>query len=315
MRIIFFGTPQFAVPSLRALVTGGLDVAGVVTQPDRPRGRSRSRLIASPIKSMAEDLGLPVYQPDRPVGDVFEQTVRRLQSEIGVVVAYGHILRPEILAVPRLGMINVHASLLPKLRGPAPIQWSILNGDEETGISIMQMEAGLDSGPVIHRARAPVQADETAGELTERLAALGASTLVEALQLIEEGKAPAVVQDHGAATYAPKIDHAACRLNWNDTATQCARVIRAFDPDPGAWSMLRGTEVKFFGSRKASLLDTGSRQEGAAPGTVLQAGERLAVAAGDGPVLIREAQPAGRRRMAAADWVRGRGAGPGDRFE
>ncbi len=150
MRIVFFGTPEFAVPSLRALLEEGFDVAAVVSQPDRPQGRSRSQLIPPPVKVVALEEGLPVLQPERPVGNFLEE-LRAVGADLGVVVAYGHILKPDVLATPRLGMLNVHASLLPRLRGAAPIQWAILNGEETTGISIMQMEAGLDSGPVLHR--------------------------------------------------------------------------------------------------------------------------------------------------------------------
>jgi len=165
MRIAFFGTPEFAVPSLRALLGEGFDVAAVITQPDRPRGRSRSLLVPPPVKVVAEQEGLPVLQPEQPRGHPFEEALRQLAPDIGVVVAYGHVLRPEILAIPRLGMVNVHASLLPRWRGAAPIPWAILAGDEVTGVSVMQMDAGLDTGPVLHRIETEIPSDETAGEL------------------------------------------------------------------------------------------------------------------------------------------------------
>ncbi|MGH7658779.1 MAG: methionyl-tRNA formyltransferase, partial [Gemmatimonadales bacterium] len=195
MRIAFFGTPEFAVPSLHALLTAGYELASVVTQPDRPRGRSRSRLVPSTIKETAQDLGLPVLQPERPSGDVFQATLRRLDLDLGIVVAYGHILRQEVLEIPRLGMINVHASLLPRLRGAAPIEWAILNGDHETGVSIMQMTAGLDSGPVLQSDHTPIGKTETKGELRSRLAHLGSVALDEVLRNIDGGSLKGTPQD------------------------------------------------------------------------------------------------------------------------
>jgi methionyl-tRNA formyltransferase len=298
MRVAFFGTPEFAVPSLRALLEEGFDVVGVVTQPDRPHGRSRSALVPPPVKVLALEEGLPVLQPERPVGP-FVPELAALEADIAVVVAYGHLLRPEVLAVPPLGMLNVHASLLPALRGAAPIQWAILNGNETTGVSIMQLEEGLDSGPVLHSIETEIARDETAGELTERLAELGAAALIEVLTLIEGGEARAVPQDHSRATYAPKVSRQHARLDWARDAASLARVVRAFDPEPGAWALLDGQEVKLFGARATN----GSGE----PGTVLLAGTRLSIAALVGAVEVDEIQPAGKKRMPVADWLRGHG--------
>ena len=187
MRIIFFGTPEFAVPSLDTLRRGGHEVAAVVTQPDRPHGRSRSKLVPPPVKVAALAAGLEVLQPDRPVGDLFAATLRHHRADLGVVAAYGHILKPDILAIPARGMINVHASLLPRWRGAAPIQAAILHGDRVTGVSIMQMEAGLDSGPVYLRRELPIGAEDTADILTLRLAELGAEALLEVVDALEGG--------------------------------------------------------------------------------------------------------------------------------
>lgn len=306
MRVVFFGTPEFAVPALRALLDGGHDVAAVVTQPDRPQGRSRSLLFPPPVKELALSHRIPVHQPERPTGDLFAETLRRLQPELGVVVAYGHILRPAILAVPPLGMVNVHASLLPRWRGAAPIQAAILAGDPVTGVSIMQMEAGLDSGPVLLHAATPIGADESAGELTERLAQLGADALLDALALLEDGAAHPEPQDGTAATFAPKVTRESARLDWGQDAAALARATRAFDPAPGAWALSDGEPVKFFRGRAV---------EGAgSPGTVLAAGDTLRIAAGSGALEVREVQPAGKRRLPVAEWVRGRGAAPGQRF-
>jgi methionyl-tRNA formyltransferase len=307
MRIVFFGTPAFAVASLRALLRGQFTVAGVVTQPDKPQGRSRSELIPSPVKVFAQSQGIPVLQPVRPVGDVFAAGLRRLEADLGIVVAYGHILRPEILAIPPQGMINVHASLLPRYRGAAPVQHAILRGETETGITIMQMEAGLDSGPTIHRVATPIEPDETAGQLAGRLAELGAGALIESLSLISGGLARPQPQDHPRATFAPKIDREMARLVWERDAATLVRQVRAFDPSPGAWTTLNSGTLKLFSAREVP--GTG------APGEVLAAGERLVVAAGRGAIAVNEVQPAGKNRLPVAAWVRGRGVMAGQRLE
>jgi methionyl-tRNA formyltransferase len=299
MRIVFFGTPEFAVPSLRALLRERFTIAGVVTQPDKPQGRSRSSLVPPPIKQVAQTEGLPVLQPVRPVGDLFLAALRRLEPDLGIVVAYGHILRREVLTLPPRGMINVHASLLPRFRGAAPIQHAILAGDRETGVSIMQMEEGLDSGPVVHRIATPIGPQETAGALSVRLANLGAGALVEALSLLSAGLARPHAQDTAAATYAPKIDRESARLHWQRDAPALARQVRAFDPAPGAWTTLRDTPLKLFAAQPAE--GSGS------PGTVISAGDRLVVACGGGALSIAEVQPSGRTRLPVDAWVRGRG--------
>ena len=306
MRIVFFGTPGFAVASLHALLHNRFTVAGVVTQPDKPQGRSRSELIPPPVKVAALAAGIPVLQPVRPVGDVFAASLRRLEPDLGVVVAYGHILRPDVLSVPPRGMINVHASLLPRHRGAAPIQHAILAGDRETGISIMQMEEGLDSGPVLHRLVTPIGQEETAGDLAGRLAELGATALVEAISLCSSGRARPVPQDQANATYAPKFDREQARVAWQREAQGLVQQIRAFDPAPGAWTELNGSTLKLFGGQVAA----GSGE----PGTVLETGGRLVVAAGTGAVAVLEVQPAGKTRIPVEAWLRGRGVTVGERL-
>jgi methionyl-tRNA formyltransferase len=307
MRIVFFGTPVFAVASLQALVTGRFTIAGVVTQPDKPQGRSRSEFIPPPVKLAAQSEGIPVLQPERPLGDVFTASLRRLEPDLGIVVAYGHILRSEILAVPPRGLINVHASLLPRYRGAAPVQHAILRGETETGISIMQMEPGLDSGPVLHRVATEIGPEETAGALAGRLAGLGATALIETLSLLSGGLARAQPQDHTRATYAPKIDRDMARLVWQRDASTLVRQVRAFDPTPGAWTTLNGCVLKLFGAREVA--GTGE------PGVVLAAGDRLVVAAARGAIAVNEVQPAGKTRLPVEAWVRGRGVSLGQRLE
>ena len=308
MRIVFFGTPEFAVPSLEALLGEGFDVLAVVTQPDRPQGRSRSQLVPSPVKRAAEAEDLPVLQPERPNERAFVEQLRALAPapDVGVVVAYGHILKPELLAIPARGMVNVHASLLPELRGPAPVPWAIINGLATTGVTIMQMDAGMDTGPVLHRLPHHIDPAVTGGELAEHLAEMGAQALVETLTLLEQDGLTAQPQDNARATYAPKLTREAARIRWTEPADTVARLIRALDPKPAAWTELDGQEIKLFGARPANGQGT--------PGDVLTADGRLLIAAGIGVVEVEEIQPAGKSRMPVADWIRGRGVKAGRRF-
>ena len=306
MRVVFFGTPEFAVPSLLALVGEGFEVAAVVTRPDRPQGRSRSTLVPSPVKSAAVAESLPVLEPERPKDPAFAGELARLRPEVGVVVAYGHILAPALLAIPRLGMVNVHPSLLPELRGAAPVEWAILNGLEKTGVTIMQMEAGLDSGPILHQIPHRLTPDVTGGELSEHLAEMGAQALIEALAMMESDALRPVPQHHDRATYAPKITRETGHLDWTGDAAVVRRTILALDPRPGAWTTLEGHEVKLFGAAPAA--------GGGAPGDVLRAERELVIAAGSGALAVAEVQPSGKPRMGAVDWIRGRGVHAGQRM-
>jgi len=306
VRVVFFGTPEFAVPSLEALLGEGFDVVAVVTRPDKPQGRSRSESVAPPVKVAAQAEEVPVLQPDRPTGAEFLARLRALTPDVGVVVAYGHILPPELLGLPRHGMINVHPSLLPELRGAAPIEWAILNGLSQTGVTIMQMEAGLDSGPILLQIPHDIDPDVTGGELSEHLSEMGAQALVEALALLEAKQLTRRAQDHARATYAAKVTRETRRIHWSDPAERVARVIRAFDPAPGAWTELDGREVKLFGARVA--------EGSGAPGEIGATDGVLRITTGRGAVTIDDVQPAGKPRMSAADWIRGRGAQAGQRF-
>ncbi|MSR06729.1 MAG: methionyl-tRNA formyltransferase [Gemmatimonadetes bacterium] len=304
--LVFFGTPDFAVPSLLALLGEGFDVAAVVTRPDKPQGRSRSNLIAPPVKTAALEAGLTVFQPDKPSDPEFMRAFRALAPNMGVVVAYGHILKPDLLAIPSFGVINVHASLLPKYRGAAPIQHALIDGAAETGISIMQLDVGMDTGPVLHQLAVPIPPEETGGELTARLAELGAEALVEAMQLLTSGSLTPKPQDNALATYAPKLTRELARIHWPAPAERTARMVRALDPKPGAWTTLEGGDVKLFGAR----VGTGSGE----PGVVITTSP-LTVGAGDGVVQIEEVQPSGKDRMPTEQWARGRGVEVGQRFE
>lgn len=309
MRVLFWGTPEFAAPALRALVGEGFDVVGVVTQPDKPQGRSRSALVPSPVKSVALEEEISVLQPGRPRGEEFLASIRALNADISVVVAYGHILPADVIAVPRLGTLNIHASLLPALRGAAPIQAAIRDGFAETGVTIMRMVEALDAGPILLQETVPILADETYGELQLRLAELGAQALIEALALIEAGASREREQDAARATYAPKVTRDMARIDWTQSAVEIARLIRAYDPKPGAWTVLRGAETRVAGAR-AVAANKGK------PGEVVSADKNgISVATGNGAVLIGFAQPAGKKRLSAQELVGGRLIAAGDVLE
>src|ERR1043166_5941864 len=236
MRVLFWGTPEFATSALRALIGEGFDVVGVVTQPDRPVGRSRSRAEPSPVKRVAIEENIAVLQPEKPRGDDFVAQLSALALDISVVVAYGHILPRAVIDLPPQGTINIHASLLPALRGAAPIQAAIRDGFVETGVTIMRMVPALDAGPSILQVRTPIPDDETYGELQLRLAEMGALALVEALALLELGRAVEQPQDEARATYAPKVDRTMTRVDWSANARTVSQIIRAYDPRPGAFA-------------------------------------------------------------------------------
>ena len=308
MRVLFWGTPEFATPALRTLLGEGYDVIAVVTQPDRPIGRSRSTLVPSPVKMVALEEDLPVLQPARVRDPAFIAQLRELELDVSIVVAYGRLLPAEIIDLPRLGTLNIHASLLPKLRGAAPIQAAIREGLTETGVSIMRMVVPLDAGPVLLRSATPIAEDETYGELQLRLSELGALALLEALTMLSVGEVIEEPQDHAQATYAPKVEREMALVDWNSDGETVSRVIRAYDPKPGAFTTLNGTEVKLFGPRLTRSVD-------GEPGTVLDIDESgMLVACHPGAVRIGYVHPAGKRRLASLDWSQGRGIRVGDRF-
>ncbi|MFL5606897.1 MAG: methionyl-tRNA formyltransferase [Gemmatimonadaceae bacterium] len=310
MRVLFWGTPEFATAPLRALLGEGFEVVGVVTQPDKPVGRSRSRLESSPVKQVALAEGIPVLQPEKPRGEEFLAQIAALEPDVSVVVAYGHILPKAVIDLPRHGTLNIHASILPALRGAAPIQAAIRDGLATTGVTIMQMVPALDAGPVLLTERTEILADETAGELALRLSELGAGAIVQALALLELGLAKPQPQDDSAATYAAKLTREKGMVDWSLTAHEVGRHVRAYDPKPGAWSRVRGAEVKLFGARVAP------RGTAHAPGDVLTIdADGMIVACGGGAVRITAVQPAGKRRLAPAEWANGRGVAVGDRFD
>lgn len=286
-------------------------MVGVVSQPDRPKGRGR-KLTPSPVKELAIEEGIPVLTPERPRGEEFVASVMELEPEISIVVAYGHILLPEILELPPRGSINVHASLLPELRGAAPVNWAILNGMEDTGITIMEMVEEMDAGPILFQIPEDIAPDETATELGTRLSEVGAEALVEALSLMEDGALEPLAQDEAAATFAPKVNRGMARIDWGREATELGWHIRGLDAIPGAWTTLQGESIKLFRPTPEPGFSHNS-----APGGILDATPDggVLVACGEGALRIREVQPAGSRRMTVEAWLRGHPLPPELSFE
>jgi len=300
MRIVFAGTPEFAVASLRAAARHH-EVVAVYTQPDRPAGRGRG-LAPSPVKLEAIARGIPVLQPGSLKDEAAQQQLRDLQPDLMVVVAYGLILPKAVLAIPTHGCWNVHASLLPRWRGAAPIQRAIQAGDAETGVCLMQMEAGLDTGPVLLRQHTPIQPGELGGQLHDRLAEMGAQVLADGLGLLRAGLKPiAQAQPEAGVTYAHKLDKAEARLDWSADAVALERTVRAFNPWPIAEASLAGERVRIHGA--VALADN----QGQAPGTLLAAGrEGIDIACGQGALRLRVLQREGGKAITAADYLNAR---------
>lgn len=300
MKIVFMGTPDFAVPSLKALAHAGYTVAAVVTRPDRPKGRG-GKVSPPPVKECALSLGLPVHQPEGLKDPSFLGCMSELSPDAVVVVAYGKILPKEILSLPGLGCINVHASLLPGYRGSAPIHRAVINGESETGVTTMYMEEGLDTGDIIQQKRVAIGGDDTAGVVHDRLSVLGASLLTETLALIAKGGAPRVPQDGSLATYAPPLTAEDEIIRWNATARSIKDRIRGLNPWPGARTYLGERLVKVWRVRVADGYKPACR-----PGTVLAfLEEGIRVQAGEGQIIITELQAEGSKRMSAAEFLRG----------
>jgi methionyl-tRNA formyltransferase len=305
LRIAFAGTPAFALPALEALVSSAHQVVGVLTQPDRPAGRGRT-LHASPIKERALQLGLPVAQPPRLASEA-QASLRAWAPELLVVVAYGLILPPAVLALPRLGSLNIHASLLPRWRGAAPIQRAILAGDAQSGVSIMQLDEGLDTGPVYAQRELAIGDGVTSAELHDALAPLGAALLMKVISDLEVGRARLRAQPATRATHAAKLDKREALIDWNQSATRIAAQVRACNPWPVAETTLNGAQLRLWRARASALAAVPApASSGASPGTVLGlSGEVLLVACGSGVLEIAELQSAGRRRLSARDFAHG----------
>lgn len=309
LRVAFFGTPGFAVPTLEHLVNSHHQVVGVITQPDRPRGRGQ-QVSEPPVKALAVPLGLPVLQPERLARDQFETAFAALQADIGVVAAYGKILPDWLLAAPRLGLINVHASLLPRYRGASPVHRAVISGDAETGVTIMRVVKALDAGPMLSRVIVPIGADDTTPVVEAILAIRGAELLVATLDDIEAGRATETAQDESQVTYAPKLTKAEGLVDWRRPARDIHNLIRGLWPWPHAYSFLEGTRYILHRSRISPVAAA------AAPGTILTASaiDGLHVACGEGAIEIVDLQLEGKRVMSARDAMASRALAPGARF-
>ena len=308
MRIVFMGTPDFAVGSLQALCESGKhEIVGVVTQPDRPKGRG-NKMLMTLVKEYALEQGLTVYQPQKVKTPEFVQTLRELQPELIVVAAFGQFLSREILELPPHGCINVHASLLPKYRGAAPIQYAIIKGEKESGVTIMQMDIGMDTGAMLEKVVVPIAENTTMGELHDALREQGAALLLKVIDDITAGTAVAEPQNDAEATYATLLDRSMEHIDWTKSAQEVHNLIRGFNPAPSTFTKLpNGKSLKIWGSRLTE------KKSEAAAGTVVEAGKHsFFVACGSGVLEITEVQPESKKRMAAQVFLNGRGVAEGD---
>jgi methionyl-tRNA formyltransferase len=294
------GTPQFALPSLEAILAAGEEVAAVVTQPDRPRGRGQ-RLTASPVKELALAWNVPVLQPQDLKDPELIKRLKALAPEMIIVVAYGRILPREVLALPSVGALNVHASLLPRYRGAAPINWALIRGEKETGVTIQWLRYEVDSGPIFLQERAPIAVEDNFGTLYDRLAERGAALLLQSLEMLRRGEAVKLPQNEAAVTLAPPLSREMRRLHWELSAAEAAGWIRGLDPRPGAFTRWQGRVLKLFGARVKKRED--SRGE---PGTVLRlTPQGLEIACGQGSITVEALQLAGHKRLGADEFLRG----------
>ena len=308
MRIVFMGTPDFAVGSLQALCESGKhEILAVVTQPDRPKGRG-NKLLQTPVKEYALEQGLTVYQPQKVKTPEFVELLHELQPELIVVAAFGQFLSKEILKLPKYGCINVHASLLPKYRGAAPIQYAIIKGEKESGVTIMQMDIGMDTGAMLDKVVVPIAENTTMGELHDALREQGAALLLQVIDKIAAGTAVAEPQDDAQATYATLLDRSMEHIDWSKTAQEVHNLIRGFNPAPSTFTKLpNGKSLKIWGSKMTD------KSSAAAAGTVIETGKHsFFVACGEGVLEITEVQPESKKRMPAQVFLNGRGVQEGD---
>ena len=308
MRIVFMGTPEFAVPCLQKLIDCGHEVTGVFTQPDKPQGR-KMILTPPPVKELAIANGIPVYQPVKMRDGTALEMLKEANPELAIVVAYGKILPKEILEFPKYGCINIHASLLPKLRGAGPIQWSVINGFEKTGVTSMQMDEGLDTGDMLISREIEIGENDTAGDLHDKLSLLGAEVLEETINALIAGELKPEKQNHDEFTYAPMLSKELSPIDWNASASEVHNKIRGLSPWPSATAVLGDKKVKIHKSILVS-------DSGKAAGEIIESGKRLVVSCGDGKCIeILNLQAEGKKAMSAADFMRGNAVNIGDKFE
>lgn len=306
MRIVFMGTPEFAIPSLKILLENNYKISAVVTSPDKPKGRGQ-KLDISPVKKFSMEKNLLVLQPEKLNDPSFLSTLKNISPDLIVVVAF-RILPPEVFKLPPLGTFNLHASLLPKYRGAAPINWAIIKGEKETGVTTFFLDEAVDTGNIILQARVPIGENETAGELHDKLAEIGAEIVFHTVRLIELGKAQPKPQDNSLASTAPKIFKEDCRINWNKPALEVHNFIRGLSPVPGAFTYFEDKMIKIY---KTHLFSENSDQEA---GTIVEIKDKFIVAANPGQIEIIELQLEGKRKLSSGEFLRGFKLKPGDKF-
>lgn len=309
MRIIFMGTPDFSVPTLESLIASRHEIIAVVTQPDKPKGRGKE-VQMTPVKETALQHGIPVYQPVRAREASFVEEMRSLAPDVMVVIAFGQILSKELLEVPGLGCVNIHASLLPKYRGAAPIQWAVINGDQETGITTMMMDVGMDTGDMLEKLVIPLDEKETGGSLFDRMSLLGGDLILSTLDKLEDGTLVRIPQNHEEATHVKKIEKSMGDIDWTMEAAAIERLIRGLNPWPSAYTRWNGRMLKIW---EADVEADG--QAGEAGEVLAAAGSDLRVQTGSGILNIRSLQPEGKKRMDTAAFLRGYPVKAGERFE
>ncbi|MDO9514509.1 MAG: methionyl-tRNA formyltransferase [Syntrophales bacterium] len=300
-KILFMGTPDFAVPSLKALAEADCNIVGAVTQPDRPKGRGR-KPVPPPVKTCALELGIAVYQPDRVRDDAFLETFRKISPDMVVLAAFGQILPREIIDSPRFGCINVHPSLLPRYRGAAPINWSIINGDRNTGMTIMLMDEGVDSGDILLQEEVAIAPDDTFDDLHKTLSTMGAELLIQAIQGVVGGIITRTPQDPSLVTLAPRLGPGMGHIDWNNEPEKIVNLIRGLSSRPGAYSFLGDKKLKIFYAVAGKETSSGEKEPGK-PGKLMEAG--LQVATRDGHVYLKDVQLEGKKRMLIEDFLRG----------
>ena len=309
MKIVFMGTPDYAATALEAIITAGYEVTGVVCQPDKPKGRSGA-LAACPVKECALKYGLPVFQPERIKRAEAVEELKKFPADVFVVAAFGQILSEEILTMPKYGCINIHASLLPKYRGAAPIQWCIVDGEQETGVTIMQMDAGIDTGDILFTRTVPITKEETGGSLFDKLSRAGAELIVEALPKIEAGDFTPQKQDEAQSNYARMLKKEDGEISWRSTAEEIERLVRGMNPWPSAYTFYNGKQLKIW-KAEALAESTNDLQ----PGTISGIGKvGFDIVCGNGILRVLEAQMEGKKRMSAVDFLNGRMLAVGDRL-
>lgn len=307
MRMVFMGTPEFSVPTLKALAEAGHDVIAVVTQPDKPKGRG-GKMQMTPVKLQAMEYNIPVYQPARVRDEAFVQVLRGMEADVFVVIAFGQILPREVLKLPRYGCVNIHASLLPKYRGAAPIQWCIIDGETETGVTTMMMDAGLDTGDMLERTVIPIEEKETGGSLHDKLSLAGAGLILSTLKKLEQGTAVRTPQDSGKTCYAKMLTKSLGDIDWSRSAVSIERLIRGLNPWPSAYTMWKGRTIKIWAAdvmEEAGDMAAAKKADAPCGSVVYSDKHSLTVKTGDGLLSIKELQMEGKKRMDIETFLRG----------